>query len=108
MARRLCTGDRRQRGPALLATRTTPVPSIQRHAVVGGRIHSAPAPLCVRLRLDPAPPLIGFGVQPGHHDCGGTGGERDMKVSGARRQARDPTVHEPRETHAHGTADPTA
>lgn len=108
MERRLCTGDRRHSGPELLATLTTPMPSMKRHDVAGGRIHSDPDPLCVRLLLDPTPPLIGFGFQPGHHDRGGTCGERDIKVIGARRQALDPTVHEPRETHAHGTADPTA
>ena len=57
MERRLCTGDRRHSGPELLATLTTPMPSMKRHDVAGGRIHSDPDPLCVRLLLDPTPPL---------------------------------------------------
>ena len=84
MERRLCTGDQRHIGPELLATLTTPMLSMKRNDLAGGRIHSDPDPLFVRRLLCTAPHLIGFGFQPGHHNCGGTCGERDMEVIGAR------------------------
>ena len=84
MERRLYTGDQRHIGPELLATLTTLMPSMKRNALAGGRIHSDPDPLIVRLLLYTAPHLIGFGFQPGQHDRGGTRGELDMEVIGAR------------------------
>ncbi len=38
MERRLCTVDQRHIGPELLATLTTPMPSMKRNDLAGGRI----------------------------------------------------------------------
>ena len=59
MERRLCTGDQRHIGPELLATLTTPMPSMKRNDLAGGRIHSDPDPcvfafFCTQLHISSA------------------------------------------------------
>ena len=53
MERRLCTGDRRNIGPELLATLTTLMPSMKRNAVAGGRIHHVSCPGAISMEGTP-------------------------------------------------------
>jgi len=92
MEHRLFPVDHRHLGPELLATRTTPISHMKRNDLAGGRVHGDPDPLLVRLLLHKAPPLIGFGFEPGHHHRSGTCGELDLEVIGARRKALDHKV----------------
>lgn len=107
MQHRLVSGHQGHIGPERLPALVAPIPHVKRHNLAGGRIQGKPEPLLVRFLLYKAPPLIGFGCQAGQESRSGLGGERRMHVIGACRNTCDEKVQEPRETDAHGTADPT-
>jgi hypothetical protein len=107
MKRRLCTVEQRNIGLEFLAALVATISHMKRNALAGGRIHGDPDPLFVRLLLYKAPHLISFGFQTGQEHRWGLCWELHMQVIRARRKAFDHKVQEPRETDAHGTADPT-